>query len=143
MATTSPKIGQGVRIFGLALEATDDAPKRARDAVQSAWTERGLEDEYLARLVVSELVTNSVRASEPHQKIKVVGYLADDVAALEVWDESAEELPELEGVEMPDCTSENGRGLFAVVNFAESVEVFPSPGGQGKVVRAELGVSGA
>jgi anti-sigma regulatory factor (Ser/Thr protein kinase) len=88
-----------------------------------------------AELVVSELVTNSIRASRAaggHRPVRL--WLAADGAraAIGVWDRSPD--PPVPG--QPRDTDESGRGLLLVEAVSTAWDWYPEDGG--KIVRALL-----
>jgi anti-sigma regulatory factor (Ser/Thr protein kinase) len=97
-----------------------EAVKDARDLIAEAWAAWRLGDDYTARLVVSELVTNSVRASLRNEVIKdieVCVRLAGGRVQIKVWDH----VPEPAIVVISDdleC-AESGRGLPIVLAMCE------------------------
>lgn len=120
-------------IFTLVLKPVPEAIKEARDVIGFAFGHWGLKH-YTARLVVSELVTNAMRASTDGQYIAVRAYLMDDgTPVIEVWDES-DELPTPQAASLTD---ENGRGLFIIDAFVARWGTRPLVDG-GKVMWAHF-----
>ncbi|MEU5877914.1 ATP-binding protein [Spirillospora sp. NPDC047279] len=120
-------------IFTLVLKPVLTAVKEARDLAAAVWALWGLGDDYTVRLVVSELVTNAIRASSPDQVVGVRFRRDDGTPVLEVWDES----PEPVVMKATELTGTDGRGLYIVDRFVHHWEVHPTEDG-GKVVRVEL-----
>ena len=100
-------------------------------------------------LVVSELVTNAVHASEDLAGSRFKGrwspgpppvrlWLQTDHTRVlvQVWDGS-DRMPQLRE---PDLAAENGRGLFLVTTLSARYGSYPLEGSSGKVVWAEVGV---
>lgn len=122
--------------------ATGSVP-RARDAVRAALVAWGVgagatED---AELVVSELVTNAVRASGPGgRQVAVRVVWADEGAVrVEVGDSGAgRPVPRV-----PVRGAEGGYGLVLVEALAQRWGTERRPGGAGKTVWAELRADGA
>ncbi|WP_067456548.1 ATP-binding protein [Actinomadura macra] len=120
-------------LFVLVLKPVPEACKEARDLVGFAFLHWGLED-YTARLVVSELITNAVRASAAGQHIVVRVLLADgETPTIEVWDQSGE----MPTVQAAGPAEETGRGLFLVEQLVRSWGTRPLAEG-GKITWARL-----
>ena len=128
--------------FGAFLTATPCARLHAR-AVLTEWGLRGLAER--AELVVSELVTNAVRAStgpdgRPRYSaaglpVVVLRLSADGIRVLiEVWDES----PSTPVAEQADSDDESGRGLMLIEEVSDRWTWATVPGWSGKVVSVEL-----
>jgi anti-sigma regulatory factor (Ser/Thr protein kinase) len=120
--------------FECCLKPIPEAAREARQLVSVAWAHWELGDDYMARLVVSELVTNAITASgrvDGDPAIKVVCRLSGSCPVIEVWDGS-DELPEMRH---PDL---GGRGLPLVACLSGGWTVEKRPG-KGKIVRVELG----
>lgn len=122
-------------IFTLVLKPVLSVVKEARDLVAFAWAHWELGDDYAARVVVSELVTNAVRVSAEGQHVVVRTFLRDGgTPVIECWDES----PESVVMRSTSLTDSNGRGLFIIDQLCEDWQVHPTTEG-GKVVRVEMG----
>ena len=78
-----------------------------------------------AELVISELVTNSVRHTATGQ-VSMDVRIVNAVLRIEVCDES----PVLPELNLPEGHSENGRGLFLVAALAERYGAEPTPAGK-------------
>ncbi|WP_329519682.1 ATP-binding protein [Spirillospora sp. NBC_01491] len=90
----------------LVLAPTDRAPAAARAFLSEVFRQRGLGDDYVARLVITELVTNAYR----HTGTKMIVALVrteNGPPVIEVWDQ-CDRLPD---VRPADQTAESGRGL--------------------------------
>lgn len=129
----------------ITLAAVPTASSSARAFVRhtlGSWNLDGLTDN--ASLVVSELVTNAVKATDTSPAgptfvdlrdlalVYVELKVDDDVLRIAVADGSREQ-PVLQAV---DDEAEGGRGLFLVQMLSARWGVCPTPGG--KVTRAEL-----
>ena len=92
----------------LVVKAAPQSVKQAREFVTLVFGAWGLED-YPARMVISELVTNAVRhgSSEGDQVIVRAYRREDGVPVVEAWDRS-DSLPVVREVGLD---SESGRGL--------------------------------
>jgi anti-sigma regulatory factor (Ser/Thr protein kinase) len=119
-------------LFSTVLAPVPEMVGEARDLVELAFTRWGL-DGYLARLVVTELVSNAIKASAPDEHIIVRVHLDGDRPTLEVWDQS-DELPVLKAAGGDD---EAGRGVFLVDALCDRWGVRPLVE-TGKVVWAQL-----
>ncbi|GAQ58973.1 ATP-binding protein [Streptomyces acidiscabies] len=90
-----------------------------------------------AGLVMSELVTNAVKATnDPHGVIGVQLCAVASSLYVEVWDTKADTLPVRK---RPKTDAEGGRGLLLIDAVAESWGTEPSRTG-GKIVWADLGL---
>lgn len=92
---------------GIVLNSSARAPETARKWLADVFRQRGLGDDYVARTVVTELVTN-VHTHTDTERIPVRLLLGDGQIVLEVEDRS-DELPVVHG---EDETAESGRGLL-------------------------------
>jgi anti-sigma regulatory factor (Ser/Thr protein kinase) len=130
MTTTS--LPDDPYLFSTVLAPVPEVLKEARDLVEFAFGQWGL-DGYVARLVVTELVSNAIKASAPDGHIVVRVHLNGDRPTLEVWDQS-DELPVIKTAGGDD---EAGRGIFLVDALSDRWGVRPLLE-VGKVVWAEL-----
>ncbi|MEU8801287.1 ATP-binding protein [Spirillospora sp. NPDC048819] len=103
----------------------------ARDFVAAQFREWGSTDDFVARLVVCELVTNAWRHGEGQIILRVFRDVRADLAVIEVWDRG-EGLPVV-GLEDPDATS--GRGLLLMSQLVHDWGTRPITEG-GKIVWA-------
>lgn len=116
----------------IVLKPVPESVKAARDAVALVASVWGIND-YIPRVVVSELVSNAVRASTPGDHIVVRAYQMNGKRFIEVWDQ-ADGMPK---AQTPDETDECGRGLILLSFLVERWGVRPL-NERGKVVYAEL-----
>ncbi|WP_242908234.1 ATP-binding protein [Actinomadura terrae] len=94
----------------LVLDSTDRAPGVAREFVSARLREWGISDDFIARLVVSELVTNAWMHGEGPIVVRVFQDGRADTVVMEVWDRG-EKHP---FIRHTDCGALNGRGLLLV-----------------------------
>ncbi|MFI0369185.1 ATP-binding protein [Actinomadura sp. 1N219] len=119
----------------LVLEPTDQAPAKARRYLSERFRELGCDDDYVGRVVVTELVTNAYKHVGFGQiVVRVFPDKRDDLVVIEVGDE---------GVGTPvvrdeDHASTSGRGLLLVVQLVRDWGV-RSLDGEGKVVWVRCG----
>lgn len=89
--TNSPKVVEmsafTSEIPTIFLDPGDRAPALARDFVAAQFREWGSADDFVARLVVCELVTNSWRHGEGQIILRVFRDVRADLAVIEVWDQ--------------------------------------------------------
>lgn len=90
-------------------------------------------------LIVSELVTNGVKASQQLEGLPAIrlGLSSDERSVLvTVWDGNHEPVgtSAVEGSELPDLETEGGRGLFLVDNLSTDWGVYQPENVTGKVV---------
>ncbi|WP_165958776.1 ATP-binding protein [Actinomadura sp. KC345] len=104
----------------------------ARDFVAAQFREWGSTDDFVARLVVCELVANAWRHGEGQIILRVFRDVRADLAVIEVWDQG-EGLPVV-GQEDPEATS--GRGLLLMSQFVHDWGTRPITEG-GKIVWAK------
>ncbi|WP_250284252.1 MULTISPECIES: ATP-binding protein [unclassified Frankia] len=120
--------------------ATTTAPALARHEVAQLLQTRGLGDLIdTAGLLVSELITNAVRATQAldsNPKSIVTMRLSWAAASLiiEVWDRS----PQLPVLQDQCLDGEGGRGLHIVEALSLAAAYYPSPTGQGKVTWCQI-----
>jgi|SRR5580658_3019214 anti-sigma regulatory factor (Ser/Thr protein kinase) len=103
------------------------------------WGIDGITD--TAELLVSELVTNALKASQAQRHGNFVRFwlLSDKVRLVVlVWDAHADS-PRLRDVSADD---ESGRGLLLVDALADAWNWYPHPALRGKVVWCELALTG-
>jgi anti-sigma regulatory factor (Ser/Thr protein kinase) len=117
----------------LLLDPTDDAPRLARRFLAEEFAGWGIEDDYLGRLVVSELVTNGVKHGEGPIVVRLFRDERDGHPIVEVWDA---------GDGRPMIPPENhaatsGRGLMLMADLVRAWGVRPLNEG-GKIVWAKL-----
>ncbi|MFI0410575.1 ATP-binding protein [Actinomadura sp. 3N508] len=120
---------------GLVLEPTDRAPAKARCYVAERFRELGCGDDYVARTVVTKLVTNSYKHVGFGQiVVRVFLDKRDGLVVIEVQDD---------GVGLPvvrdaDNDATCGRGLLLMVRLVHDWGV-RALGEKGKVVWARCG----
>ncbi|WP_433229399.1 ATP-binding protein [Actinomadura formosensis] len=106
----------------LVLEPTDRAPAMARRYLTERFRELGHADDFVGRLVVTELVTNSYKhVGIGHIVVRVFPDVREPLTVIEVWDESA--APPVIGGEDHDATS--GRGLLLMEQLVHDWGVRP------------------
>jgi anti-sigma regulatory factor (Ser/Thr protein kinase) len=126
MSTPAPEIPT------LLLEPNESAPALARDFVAALFLEWGSADDFMARLVVCELVTNAWRHGEGQIILRVFRDVRADLVAIEVWDQG-DGLPVV-GPEDLEATS--GRGLLLMSQVVDDWGTRPIAEG-GKIVWAK------
>ncbi|MFA1542861.1 ATP-binding protein [Actinomadura monticuli] len=116
----------------LLLNPNENAPALARDFVAARFREWGSADDFMARLVVCELVTNAWRHGEGQIILRVFRDVRADLAVIEVWDQG-DGLPVV-GPEDFEATS--GRGLLLLSQVVDDWGTRPIAEG-GKIVWAK------
>jgi anti-sigma regulatory factor (Ser/Thr protein kinase) len=119
----------------IVLKAIPQAIKQARDFVGCVAGRHGFDD-YVPRLVASELVTNAWRHASGKGDIVVRAFPDEGSPAhlvIEVWD--CDPRPPVRCD--PDDTDESGRGILLLADLA--VRWGTRPSGEGKVVFAVVG----
>jgi anti-sigma regulatory factor (Ser/Thr protein kinase) len=100
-----------------------------------------------AELLVSELVTNAVKATAERRQAAVLLRLSSDSARVlvEVWDADPQPpVPKELGHDgTPDSQEEGGRGLFLVATLGMRWNWYPTEEPAGKVVWCELEAAGS
>lgn len=104
----------------------------ARDFVAALFLEWGSADDFMARLVVCELVTNAWRHGQGQIILRVFRDVRDDLAVIEVWDQG-DGLPVV-GPENLEATS--GRGLLLMSQVVDDWGTRPIAEG-GKIIWAK------
>jgi anti-sigma regulatory factor (Ser/Thr protein kinase) len=141
----NPRAGQVVTLHQwplsshLELGALPTAVPCARLHARHLLWEWGLND--LAadtELLVSELVTNAVKATAGQQQAAIRLQLSSECASVrvEVWD--ADSRPPVLMDDPPDLEEEGGRGLFLVATLSARWDWYPTEQPTGKVVWCEL-----
>ncbi|WP_165963977.1 ATP-binding protein [Actinomadura sp. KC216] len=120
---------------GLVLEPTDRAPAEARCYIAKRFRELGCDDDYVARIVVTELVTNAYKHVGFGQiVVRVFQDKRDDLVVIEVRDDGTG----LPVVRDEDHDATCGRGLLLVVQLVHDWGVRQLDE-EGKVVWARCG----
>ncbi|WP_187437957.1 ATP-binding protein [Actinomadura decatromicini] len=125
-------IETGMVLGVISIESSARAPEVARKWVAAVYQRRRLGDDYVARTVVTELVTNVHKHTDT--KLVSVRLLLEDGLRVEVEDRSAV----LPVVQDWDDTAESGRGLLMLGVLVQEWGVRPLADG-GKVTWARLG----
>lgn len=125
-------IDSGTAVEAVLIESSEQAPQQARSWVADVFASRRLGDDYTARTVITELVTNAYRHTDT-KAIPVRLVLENGYFVVEVEDRS-DVAPVLHG---EDGTAESGRGLLMVALLADDWGVRELDGG-GKVTWARL-----
>ncbi|MEU5990581.1 ATP-binding protein [Spirillospora sp. NPDC047418] len=115
----------------LLLDSNKQAPALARDFLSAQFRALGSTDDFMARLVVSELATNAWRHGDGQIILRVFRDTRAGFAVLEVWDQG-DGLPVV-GPE--DSEAVSGRGLLLVSQLAHDWGTRPITEG-GKIVWA-------
>ncbi|WP_339155293.1 ATP-binding protein [Actinomadura luteofluorescens] len=116
----------------LVLEPNKEAPRRARRYLTERFTTLGHVDDFVGRLVVTELVTNSYKhVGVGHIVVRIFPDVREPLTVIEVWDESRA-LPVVQG---EDDDAEGGRGLLLLSELVRDWGVRPL-NEEGKVVWA-------
>lgn len=116
----------------LVLEPTDRAPAHARRYLSERFRELGHADDYIGRLVVTELVTNIYKhVGIGHIVVRVFPDPREPLTTIEVWDQGAGRpvIPDQDH----DATS--GRGLLLMTELVHDWGVRPL-NEEGKIVWA-------
>ncbi|TDE36882.1 ATP-binding protein [Actinomadura sp. 6K520] len=103
----------------LVLDATEQAPRLARRFLAERFAEWGIEDDYVGRLVVCELVTNAWRHGEGPIVVRVFRDECDGRPVVEVWECATRRL-----VVFPAQPGEDWR-------FSLGLMAYPDPKGKG------------
>lgn len=116
----------------LVLEPSERAPSLARGHLVERFRELGINDDFVGRLVVTELVTNAyTHVGVGHIVLRIFPDVRDDLVVIEVWDQGAGE-PVVRG---EDGDAEGGRGLLLIDQLVHDWGVRPL-NEEGKVVWA-------
>ncbi|MFD0689358.1 ATP-binding protein [Actinomadura fibrosa] len=117
----------------LAIAPSARAPRLARAFLTEVFRERDLGDDYVGRLVITELVTNVHK--HVGGDMLVAHVLCDDGApVIQVWDERGDRLP---AIPPDDLAAECGRGLLLMSVLVSAWGTRPLLEG-GKIVWARL-----
>ncbi|TDC84780.1 hypothetical protein [Actinomadura sp. 7K507] len=83
-----PSVALAAERPALVLEPTDRAPALARRYLTERFAELGHTDDYIGRLVVTELVTNSYRhVGYGHIAVRILPDSREPLTHVEVWDQ--------------------------------------------------------
>ncbi|MEV0661261.1 ATP-binding protein [Actinomadura luteofluorescens] len=127
-----PVVMLAPEVAPLVLEPSDEAPGKARRYLIDRFRELGHGDDFVGRLVVTELVTNSYKhVGVGHIVVRVFPDGREPLTVIEVWDESRA-LPVVQG---EDDDAEGGRGLLLLSELVHDWGVRPL-NEEGKVVWA-------
>lgn len=117
----------------LVLDPTEQAPRLARRFLAERFAEWGIDDDHVGRLVVCELVTNSLRHGEGQIIVRVFRDPHDGLVVVEVED-GGEGLPVLRP---ENYAATSGRGLLLMAELVNGWGVRPLDEG-GKATWAKL-----
>ena len=118
----------------LVLAPTERAPGQARRFLVERFREMGIADDFVGRIVVTELVTNSYKhVGTGLIIVRVFRDERDGLVVIEVWDQGAG----LPVVRAEDEDALCGRGLLMMARLVREWDVRPL-NEQGKIVRARL-----
>ncbi|TDC96549.1 ATP-binding protein [Actinomadura sp. 7K507] len=117
----------------LVLDPDSEAPRLARRFLAERFAEWGIEDDYVGRVVVCELVTNSYLHGKGQIVVRVFLDERDGRPVVEVWD-GGEGRPE---VRPENYAAVSGRGLLLLAELVHAWGVRPLNEG-GKVIWAKL-----
>ncbi|TYB48071.1 ATP-binding protein [Actinomadura chibensis] len=116
----------------LVLEPCEHAPAKARRYLTERFAELGLADDFVGRVVVTELVTNAYKhVGGGRIVVRVLPDVRPNLTVIEVWDEGAA----LPVVRDESGDAEDGRGLLLMAQLVHDWGV-RRIGGEGKVVWA-------
>ncbi|NEA24600.1 ATP-binding protein [Actinomadura bangladeshensis] len=117
----------------LVLEPDAEAPRLARRFLAERFAEWGISDDYVGRVVVSELVTNAYLHGKGQIVVRVFRDERDGLVVVEVWD-AGEGRPQ---ARPEDHAATSGRGLLLMAEIVHKWGVRPLNEG-GKVTWAKL-----
>ncbi|MFB4312062.1 ATP-binding protein [Actinomadura sp. GTD37] len=116
----------------LVLEPSDEAPGKARRYLTDRFRDLGHADDFVGRLVVTELVTNSYRhVGTGHIIVRIFPEVREALTVIEVWDQSSA----LPVVQPEDDYAEGGRGLLMMARLVHDWGIRPL-NEEGKIVWA-------
>ncbi|WP_433476643.1 ATP-binding protein [Spirillospora sp. CA-142024] len=116
----------------LVLEPSDRAPSLARRYLTERFRDLGHDDDFVGRLVVTELVTNAYKhVGSGHIVVRIFPDGRADLTVIEVWDEGAA----MPVVRDEDHDALNGRGLLLMAELVHDWGVRPL-NEEGKIVWA-------
>jgi anti-sigma regulatory factor (Ser/Thr protein kinase) len=117
----------------LVLDPSNQAPGLARRFLAKRFAAWGIADDYVGRLVICELVTNSLQHGEGPIVARVFRDERDGLVVVEAWD-SGKGRPE---IRPEDHAAESGRGLALMAELVKEWGVRPLNEG-GKATWAKL-----
>lgn len=118
----------------LVLDPGKEAPGLARRFLAECFRDLGIADDYVGRLVVTELVTNAYKHVGTGQiVVRIFEDERDGLVVVEVWDEGEGMLV----VKDEDCDAVDGRGLLLIAQLAQDWGTRPTNEG-GKIVWAKF-----
>ncbi|MBW8487299.1 ATP-binding protein [Actinomadura parmotrematis] len=119
------------------LKAHPESIGQARSCIAAAFAQWELDD-YIARLVVSELATNAITHACGDSIVVRVERNGDGSVTVEAWDNEPGSAPLLRS---PNLEASSGRGLRLIENLVREWGWRPLPNKAGKVVYAVLEAS--
>ncbi|WP_051713261.1 ATP-binding protein [Spirillospora albida] len=127
-----PPIALAPEAPALVLEPNDRAPGHARRFLVERFRELGIEDDFVGRLVVTELVTNAFKhVGFGHIVVRIFPDGRDDLVTIEVWNQGTGHPV----VRPEDADAICGRGLAMMTRLVHDWGVRPLAEG-GKIVWA-------
>ncbi|RKS72119.1 hypothetical protein BZB76_4934 [Actinomadura pelletieri DSM 43383] len=126
-------IDMGVEAGAISIRCSARAPGKARSWVGGVFSAQKLGDDYTARTVVTELVTNVYKHTDT--EVVLVRLLIEDGRPVVEVEDGSDVVPVVGG---GDGTVESGRGLLMLSMLVQDWGVRVLPGG-GKVTWARLG----
>lgn len=128
---------EGAARWELTVDAAMAAAASARAALVSWLEAKGADPVVVGEMavVISELVSNAVRASVPGTRPTVTAWVADGEVFLEVSNTVSTDAVERTDWNLDDPLRGGGRGLLLVRAFVDDLEVEPDMSIEGVVVR--------
>ncbi|MES9535857.1 ATP-binding protein [Actinomadura sp. NPDC000600] len=106
----------------LVLEPSDEAPAQARRYLIGRFRELGHADDFVGRLVVTELVTNAYKhVGVGHIVVRIFPDVREPLTVIEVWDESSAHPV----IQCASDEAEGGRGLVLIEQLVHDWGVRP------------------
>ncbi|RKS68299.1 histidine kinase-like protein [Actinomadura pelletieri DSM 43383] len=126
--------GRRVVVNELVVDSNFHAPRHSRDFLAKCFSDRGIEDDYVGRTVVNELVTNAYEHTRTGQIVVwIFEEEYDGSVVVAVWDQG----PNMPVIQEAEETAESGRGLLMMALLVREWGVQPISKG-GKIVWAKL-----